>query len=176
MGEILTSVKLIEPILHHFIYPHIYMKYIHMLLTDQICALIHSFYALYFLTVCLPKIFYVWANEMNVFSTCLKQKIKLTTFSPRKPSSKEKRGTYILPFFSMEHFKPIQILEFMENYLANWQVSQWRGTPHLDLLWRKRGNMTSVEVLWFMLGQDQASIGSNMSSDVVGRRTGKDMN
>lgn len=57
MGEILTLVKSIEPEFHHFIYPHIYKKYIHMLLTDQICVLILSFYLLCFLAVCLPKIF-----------------------------------------------------------------------------------------------------------------------
>lgn len=62
---------------------------------------------------------------MNGFCSCLKHKIKLTTFSPRQPSSKEKEGgQYILPFFSVEHFKTIQMFEFTEYCLTNWQVSQ----------------------------------------------------
>lgn len=54
---------------------------------------------------------------MKDFSSYLKQKIKLTTFSPKTPSSKEEEGDLcILPFFSVEHFKSIQMFELMENW------------------------------------------------------------
>lgn len=94
MGEIVTSVKSMEPEFQHFKYTHSSMKSPHVLSTGQISALIHSVYSLHFLTVCLPNIFAMWADEINVFSSCLKQKMKLTTCSPRK-----KEGGWVYPAF-----------------------------------------------------------------------------
>lgn len=69
---------------------------------------------------------------MNGSSSCLKQKIKLTAFSPRRPlSKKKKKKSVYLPVFFVERF---QMLELMENCLTKLAGFSAKGTPHLALL------------------------------------------